>query len=430
MSTNYLVLDNVYFDTAQTLRLGKNDSTGANLSFEIDGLSLVVDANIKTNKLFGKGGADFVNFTPVTVLPPDPALFAEANLVYTTSNSAYVRSNTNFGVINLAFGTANAAYPQANLVFGVRNSAYGRANANVSNIYNTFNKSVAAYNQSNLSIGLFTAVNALFLSVNTLYDYTNTAWDTANTEELGMIVFDTQNAYADFTNTSLYIDANSAYNDANNENTNIYAFASINVTNTVSSNAYRTVNIAQSNINYVNTMTQVAFGRINANTVAINTLWGEANLNFKMDTLLSNVALTGGQYIINSSVITKPYIKLEMWIYGLGQSTNQTRTLTFTYSGNNGTTTTSPLIISFAQAETHDHYMTIQNADSLLANDPRELLDFYTSSAFAVLGDWSYNERKIAYTTTSYLNYMLFTWSGGATTFLPGCTMTLIGYYV
>lgn len=424
---DYIVVNNVFLDSAQSIRFGGNTAVPDTVFINS---SINLTKNLSLNRINADGSIGLTNVNAVNVIVASSFL-NQLNTIFDGANSSFNQTNTEFGIINLHYTVSNTAYSQANLVYGVINIAFTTANANLSNIYNTYNKAVAAYNQANITIPLFIATNAAFDTANALNVSTNNAYNSANAENIAAFVFNTQNIYSDLSNTVVHLRANNSYNTANFANISLSAFASINVTNTVASNAYIRANVAMANLNYVNTAIRTAFDRVNANSVAISTAYTEANNNYKIDVLLSNAPTgTGGDYIINNTVITKPYIKFEMFLFNYGHDRGTTQTLSFSFSGNNGAAVTIPLTLSIDSAEVRNSFIPIFRTDSSLASDPRELLCFTTSSAFLGEGSFDTRTRVFSYAAAAPINYILLSWSGGATGFIPSSNVTLLGYYI
>lgn len=434
MSGDYIVVSNVFLDSTQTKRFGGN-TVGLDALFINSNVNIT--KNLSISGLNAKLGTNFVNYNVDNIII-SPTLLNQLNVIFDGANSSFNQTNTEFDTINIHFTKSNSALQQANLVYGVINAAHARANANVANVYNTYNKAVAAYNQANITIPLFIATNSAFLRINSLYDSTNSVYDRANNGNLAQVVFSIQNTYSDLSNTVIHLLANNAYNRANNGNIAQSAFASINVTNTVASNTFRTINIAQANINFVNTTSRASFAAINAaNSLLVNTIFPVANLKPRIETLCSNVALSGlNTFELTNTTITKPYRKISFYFYNLKHGSNNEINWRIRISTNNGadvlSLSTDPaetyvFFYRLANGEILTSFIELENADSTIANDPRSHVGWSYSN---IPGNFDndfvqFNQHSIF--TTGHINWVQFAWGTGGASF-DGTTLTAFGW--
>lgn len=431
---DYIVVNNVFLDSAQSIRFGGNAAVPGTIFINS---SINLTKNLSLDRINADGSIGLTNVNAINVIVASSFL-NQLNTIFDGANSSFNQTNTEFGIINLHYTKSNSAFAQANLVYGVINVAYTRANANLSNIYNTYNKAVAAYNQANITIPLFIATNAAFLQVNSLYDSTNSVYNSANNENLAQVVFSIQNTYSDLSNTVIHLLANNAYNSANNENIAQSAFASINVTNTVTSNAYRTSNIAVANTNFVNTAITASFNSTNtANSVIRTGVFPTANLRAKIETLCSNVALSGlNTFELTNTTITKPYRKISFYFRNLKHGSNNEINWRIRISTNNGadvlSLSTDPaetyvFFYRLANGEILQSIIELENADSTIANDPRTHVGWSYSN---IPGNFDndfvqFNQHSIF--TTGHINWVQFAWGTGGANF-DGTTLTAFGW--
>lgn len=159
-------------------------------------------------------------------------------------------------------------------------------------------------------------------------------------------------------------------------------------------------------------------GAINTSSILVN---GTAPFT----TLLANTSVgTGTTYVINNTVITKPYKKIEIWYNFVSHNAGANRGLQIEWSVDNGTTILGPLTLGTSIPST-DFWSGVAywiNADDTAANAIRQYFDLGGTTSTS----YTFTSTQTT-TVASYINWFRISLSGGAGN-LDNGTLNVYGY--